>query len=80
MSIEANILQYAAKHGEHFNSVEKVGRSNGSDVYSLSLLDANGSDMPTGLPVLVLAKAGKYALKTGDEAFALLRSFGLLDE
>ena len=80
MNKNADILEYTAKHGEHFNSVEKVGRRKGCDVFSLHLLDANGFDMPTGLPVLVIEKAGKFDLKTGDEAFALLRSFGLLDE
>ena len=80
MNKKADILEYASKHGEYFNSVEKVGCRNGCDVFSLQLLDANGFKMPTGLPVLVIEKDGKLDLKTGDEAFALLRSFGLLDE
>lgn len=76
MSKEAKILAYALTQGVAANRAEKVATMAADDFYALSNLDADGSPLPTGLPLFVKAKEN-YTLISGDEALALLNSFGL---
>lgn len=77
MSKEAKILAYALTQGVAANRAEKVATMAAGDFYALSNLDADGFPLPTGLPLLVKAKGENYTLISGDEALALLNSFGL---
>ncbi len=77
MKKEAEILAYAQSMGTAANHAELVAQTAAGYFYALSFLDEAGFPMPTGLPQLVKAKGENYTLITGDEALALLGSFGL---
>ncbi len=77
MDNESRILAYARSKGAAANHAELVSQTVAGDFYALSYLDEAGFPMPTGLPQLVKAKGDNYTLITGDEALALLNSFGL---
>ncbi len=77
MTNETRILDYARSKGTAANHAELVAQTAAGDFYALSFLDEAGFPIPTGLPLLVKAKEENYTLITGDEALALLGSFGL---
>ena len=63
------ITEIAAKNG--FNSIEFAGRLDGSDYYSVGVVDKNGLPVPTGLPTFIQDKGRILSIISGMDGLDL---------
>ena len=67
------IKEEAAQNG--FNSIEYAGRSDGSDYYSVGIVDVEGCPLPTGLPTFIKDSDGTLSIISGLDGLDLCSKF-----
>lgn len=70
--MEKTILNFATNEGYIANHVERIAKYHNESIYALSLLDKDGTSLPTGLPILVVEENNKLQIIVGEEALRLL--------
>ena len=63
----------AAQNG--FNSIEYAGRLDGSDYYSVGIVDQKGCPVPTGFPTFIKDSDGKLFIISGLDGLDLCSKF-----
>lgn len=70
MNIPNIIREFANSNG--FNSVGYEGEIDGAKVFSVGVVDENGTPEPLGMPTFLLLKDEEVTMVSGKEGFDLL--------
>lgn len=66
-----DIVKIAAQK-EGFNSISYAGTLDGAEVFSVGVVDKNGTPVPMGMPNFILLKGNDTSLVCGQEGFDLM--------
>lgn len=66
-----DIVKIAAQN-KGFNSVEYEGEVDGAKVYSVGIIDKDGTPVPLGMPSYLLLKDDEVSMTSGKDGFNLM--------